>query len=126
MAEYSFPKSEKLKSRKVITSLFEHGNAEYHFPLKLSWLSSPDYSVSGVKAGFSVPKKKFKRAVDRNMIKRKIREAYRLNKSEFIEICKSKNISVSLFFIYTSDKIVDYQKIQEVLISQLNNISKKV
>ncbi|MCK4923006.1 MAG: ribonuclease P protein component [Bacteroidales bacterium] len=126
MAGYSFPKNEKLKSRKLITMLFEKGHTEYLFPLKTYWMTSSDEFPPGVKAGFSVPKKKFKRAVDRNLLKRRMREAYRLNKAEIITKALEKNITLSIFFIFTANKILNYHQIEETVIAKLEAISKKI
>ncbi len=126
MSLYSFPSNEKLKSRKVITQLFEEGNDEYYFPIKLLWIIESASQTSGVKAGFSVPKRKFKRAVDRNLLKRKMREAYRLNKSELIELAHKKEIQISIFFIYSSATIHDYNQIERSLKKHLSNLPKKL
>ena len=106
--------------------LFEQGHAEYLFPLKVLWMSSPNELSIDVKAGFSIPKKKFKRAVDRNLLKRRMREAYRLNKAEIITRAMEKNITLSLFIIFTANKILDYNQIEKSVIAQLKVISKKI
>ena len=78
--DFKFPKKEKLKSKILIENLFTEGKAVSKYPLKLVYLKTD--LIEGVKAqaGVSVPKRNFKRAVDRNRIKRLMREAYRLNK----------------------------------------------
>jgi ribonuclease P protein component len=77
---FAFPQSHKLKSRTVISSLFLSGESIFSYPIKCQYIFSP-LTVNGVafKAGVSVPKKIFKKAVDRNKIKRQLREAIRLN-----------------------------------------------
>jgi ribonuclease P protein component len=85
MSDYSFSKSEHLKSNKTIASLFEQGTSFVNFPLRVVWMpvkSSPD-SLMPLQVAFSVSKKSFKRAVDRNRIRRLLREAYRLQKHSF-------------------------------------------
>jgi ribonuclease P protein component len=76
-------KKERLKSRKLIGRLFEEGTSIKNFPFRLVYLSTEITSVFSVKASFSVPKRNFKKAVDRNRIKRLIREAYRLEKKMY-------------------------------------------
>ncbi|MCF8381411.1 MAG: ribonuclease P protein component [Bacteroidales bacterium] len=126
MGEYSFPKNEKLKSRTAINMLFEQGKTEYIYPVKIFWLTQPKDSSSEVKAGFSVPKKKFKRAVDRNLLKRRMREAYRLNKAEIIKQAIEKECSLSLFFIFTANTILDYHQIEKSVVTQLKTLIHKI
>ena len=78
--EYSFPKNEKLKSKKQIAQLFDEGSAITVYPLKLIYLETTQ-QPSKIQAGVAVPKKNFKSAVARNRIKRLLRESYRLNKA---------------------------------------------
>lgn len=76
---YTFGKSEKLKSRKVIEQLFGEGKSITRFPLKLYYLPLSGQE-SKLRTAVSVPKKNFKKAVDRNRVKRLLREAFRHNK----------------------------------------------
>src|SRR5450631_2205140 len=100
---YSLARSERLKSRKQIDSLFESGKKIMVFPIRLIY-----HHVSGgseIKAGFTVSSKNFPRAVDRNRIKRLCRESYRLQKRELeTEVLKNKCL-LHLFFIYTGKEI---------------------
>lgn len=73
-------KQEKLKSRKLIEKLFLEGKSVKTFPLRMVFLQTSHTSTFPVQAAFSVPKRNFKRAVDRNRIKRLLRETYRLQK----------------------------------------------
>lgn len=113
MGSYSFPKSEKLKSRKSIDGLFEGGESRYVFPLRMMWKREVHPDNVPIKAGFSVPKKIFKLAVSRNLLKRRMREAYRINSG----ILKLNNPTshFSLFFVYTSKEIIDYQHIEKAM-----------
>lgn len=77
---FSFSKQEKLKSKKTIELLFQKGNSIILYPLKLYYLPGDEEQEVRIKATVSVPKRNFKRAADRNRIKRLLREAYRLNK----------------------------------------------
>lgn len=78
----TYPKKEKLKSKKLIEQLFNEGKAVTVFPLKLIYLETTFTDNTNIKASVSVSKRNFKSAVDRNRIKRLLREAYRLNKHE--------------------------------------------
>ncbi len=73
-------KIERLKSRKLIEKLFADGKSIKKFPLRMVFLQTSHTSTFPIQAGFSVPKRNFKRAVDRNRLKRVLRETYRLQK----------------------------------------------
>ena len=77
----SYSKSEKLKGEKLLDALFTHGRSVTAYPLRLIFMPANFPETVPVKTGVSVPKRQFKRAVDRTRIKRLIREAYRLNKT---------------------------------------------
>ncbi|HEX9981597.1 MAG TPA: ribonuclease P protein component [Flavobacterium sp.] len=77
--EFTYPKHEKLKSRKSIERIFSEGKSVSKFPLRLAYVSEPEERQM-VRIGVSVSKKYFKKAVDRNYFKRLLRESYRLNK----------------------------------------------
>ena len=112
-----FPKSEKLKSQKTIELLFEEGKSVSKFPIKLFYISSKNSEKT--KAGFTVPKKSFKKAVDRNRIKRQVREAYRLQK----HLLKLDNgVEFALFFLYIGKEKLPYAKIEAAMKSLLKKL----
>ena len=79
----TFNKTEKLKSQKLIEKLFLEGKSVVSYPLRLVFIETTFDDNVKVKAGVSVSKRHFKNAVDRNRIKRLMREAYRLNKANY-------------------------------------------
>ena len=79
----TYPKKEKLKSKKLIEQLFANGQSISVFPLRLVFLPTTFEDSISAKTGVSVSKRNFKTAVDRNRIKRLLRESYRLNKSDY-------------------------------------------
>ncbi|WP_323027079.1 ribonuclease P protein component [Gelidibacter japonicus] len=81
--DQSFRKIEKLKGQKLIEKLFSEGQSVAAYPLRLVYLKTNFDDPVKIKTGVSVSKRNFKKAVDRNRIKRLMREAYRLNKSEY-------------------------------------------
>ena len=78
--KFTLGKAERLKSKKLIDRLYEEGNSIKVFPLRMVYLQTEHTSEFPVQVGVSVPKRNFKRAVDRNRIKRLMREAYRKQK----------------------------------------------
>lgn len=106
---FTLGKNQKLKSRKAIAQLFVEGKAVKEFPIKMIFLPiSEEDDTTTTKVAFSVPKRNFKLAVDRNRIKRLLREAYRLNQHDFFpEGSKSYHI----MFIYMSSKMPKYKEI---------------
>ncbi len=85
---FSFKKEERLCSKKIIDKLFSEGESFLVFPLKFVFLKTSLPSKFPVQTGFSVGKRTFKKAVQRNLIKRKMRETYRLNKHNFYRECR--------------------------------------
>ena len=108
----SFNKKEKLKSEKLIGQLFDEGASVGQFPLRLFYLKSTFSEDVTFKTAVSVSKKNIKKAVDRNRIKRLIREAYRLNKLEFFN---NTNEQYALMILYLGKDIPDFNLINSKL-----------
>lgn len=117
MGSFSFPKSERLYKEKEIQELFEKGSSFYLFPFKVVYTAGKD-PVHQVL--ISVSSRNFKRAVDRNLIKRRVREAYRLQK-EIISTHPQKGI---FSFIYTAKDILPFAEIKNKLFLVLEKIKK--
>lgn len=111
--QFTLGKNEKLKSRKAISQLFTSGDSVKSFPIKMIYEISEEEYPCKIKAAFSVPKRKFKHAVDRNRIKRLMRECYRLNKHEFFIEGKSYNV----MFIYMGHKETKFQELEKKFLS---------
>ena len=75
--------------------------------------------------GFTVPVKKLAKASDRNLIKRRLREAYRQNKYELINYLKKNGTKIDVIFIYSSNKLLMYKDIEEKIILSLNRLKKE-
>jgi ribonuclease P protein component len=74
--------------------------------------------------GFSVPKSKFKKAPHRNLLKRRMREAYRLNKHFFMNWLKENNLTIAIFFMYQNNQIATYQNIEADILKLLHKLTK--
>ena len=118
-------KHERLKSRKLIASLFDNGKIINHYPFRVLYNFSNDSDFEyPSKIAVSVSKKNFKKAVSRNTIKRKIREVYRTNKHEFYKMLIKNDQKIYFIVIYTAKEILDYQQIEkemQLLLSKLVN-----
>ena len=114
MASFSFPKSEKLKHKRLFSLLFEKGKSKYRFPLRMLWIKvDPPISDIPFLCGVTVPKKSFSKAVQRNKIKRQLREAYRLNK---LNIWKQHHDDqYAILFIYSAKEFVPFDKIMSTM-----------
>ena len=102
---FTFSKDEKLKSKKAFEKLFSEGKSFSQYPLRIVYR---EVKAEHHKIAISVPKKNFKHAVDRNLYKRRIREAYRLNKSILLDQPKK----YELILIFLSKKNVSFVEIE--------------
>ena len=113
---YTLSKTDRLKSRKVIEYLFKEGKAFSIFPLRVFYTTEfPDSAIAqnNLQVGFSVSTRNFKKAVDRNRIKRLMREAYRLQKHPLTTQIENGDKKIAFFFVYTGNDIPDYKLIYE-------------
>ncbi|MBK5280297.1 MAG: ribonuclease P protein component [Bacteroidia bacterium] len=116
--QFSFKKEERLAGEKHIQELFEKGSSFNLYPFRVLRLSRQDSNNQLVKVLISVSKRNFKRAVDRNLIKRRIREAYRLQKGHINEY------SLLLAIVYTAKEIEPFRVIKDKLFLVLEKIKK--
>lgn len=108
---YFLGKEDRLKSRKSIDLLFKKGKSFSHFPFKVFWMQAAGDHV--LQAAFSVSSRNFKKATDRNRIKRLMREAYRLQKNTLYEALKTGQKKITLFIIYTGRELPEYNMVFE-------------
>lgn len=119
---YTFKKEERLCSKKVIEKLFSGGKSFLFFPLKIVYLKTELPTKNKIQIGFSVSKKNFKKAVQRNYLKRRMREAYRLNKHLLTE--KEIETQMAIFVIFIGKEISNYKTIEQAMKKALANCSK--
>jgi len=126
--QFTLGKSERLKSRKQIEQLFREGKNFALFPFRIYYLISPliNSSPSNLQFGTGASGKNFKRAVDRNRIKRLTREAYRLQKKQLQETLTQKKIQLNVFFIYTGKELPVFNVVKEKVNVILNKLIKIV
>ena len=108
-----FSKHEKLKSKKAIDLLFSKGESINVSPVRLIFLRKEVDDIILANVGVVVPKKQIRLAVNRNLIKRRMREAYRLNNAELKETLKKNGLALNMMFIYSNKQILDYVTIED-------------
>jgi ribonuclease P protein component len=118
----TFKKKERLTGIKAIAELFEKGKTGLVYPLKFVFIEKEVMPGFPVHAAFSVSKKNFKKAVERNLIKRRMKEAYRLNKNFFYERLKEKNLDI--MFVYIANEILPYPDVKKSIMEILNRLVK--
>lgn len=127
---FTYNKKERVKHRNEIKALFSHGKVVKRFPLKGFYIISKVSVKESLRTGFGVSSKNFKKASDRNRIKRLLREAYRLQKNDLLEICRERNRQLILFIIFTDKVIPAFAEIKLtmriILESLLHNIHEDI
>jgi len=120
---FKFRKHERLKSKKLIEQLFNEGKTVGKFPFKLVYNEYISTTQWGIKAGFSVPKKKFNKAVHRNKIKRLLREAYRLHRNPYFNNIEG---NYALMFLYLGDTIPNFEQVEQGMIKLLETFKNEI
>lgn len=130
MATKTYAASERLKSRTIIDRLFKEGQSFSIYPLRVVWVAvSKPSGAYPAQFALSVPKRAFKKAVDRNRLRRRIREAYRLNKGHFYhQLCQdsAQDTQYALMIIYTAKKTLPFQEIEAAMVKLLHRFVKRV
>jgi len=123
---YSFTKEERLRNKKLIDELFRNGSSFLCYPFKVLWLEQREPQSYPAQVLFGVPKKRFKKAVDRNMIRRRMREAYRLNKEQHLySILNSSNKNIVFSVGYVGKEIFDYAFIEKKMLKLLTSLAEE-
>jgi ribonuclease P protein component len=123
--DQKFTKEERLTSKILISKLFDEGKKMHSYPFRILTLINPlpcDYPVQLL---ISVPRSQFRRAADRNRIKRLIRESYRRNKHMLYEVLEKNSKQMLLCIQYTSKEMPRFQTMQEKIIVLLQRLRKE-
>ena len=133
-------KGEKLRHRSLVENLFRNGESLYEFPIRLTWRTMDNYELENtfcdhvpdridrLQMLITVPKKKRRHAVDRVLIRRRIREAYRLNRKQLLSdaVNGSGIRTLSMAFIYLHDKNLPYSTIERKMRLLLKKLATKI
>ncbi len=123
---YKFTKAERLKSRILIDKVFKEGKHLSDKEFRIIFLKHKLPVEYPAQVLISVPKKKFSKAVDRNRIKRLIREVYRLNKHLLYERLQRVDQQIALAFIYQGSKLPEYHEVENKIKELINRLINKL
>jgi ribonuclease P protein component len=125
-ATFSYNKFEKLKSRKQIELLFAKGKSISAFPVKVFYLPVEHTPMHPVQVGVGVSARNFKKAVDRNTIKRRLREAYRIHKLPLHQHLLTEQKSVAVFILWIDKQIPTTAALQELMPTVVEKLIKQL
>ena len=127
MPSFTLKKEERLKSRKLIGQLFKEGHSFSSFPLRLVWIKTEVPSDKfPMQMALTVPKRAFAKAAHRNVLRRRIREAYRLHKHLLYEQLGEQEHRYALMFIYVAKESMDYHSIEKAMVKGLQRLLKNI
>lgn len=122
----TLPKTESLKSKKLIRLLFESGKSEFTYPFKILYKMVDLEENHPAQYMISVSKKRIRTAVGRNHIKRLFREAYRQNKHSLHEVLIEKEKTLALVFIFVGKPNIKYQQVEDKMKIAIASLSEKM
>ena len=124
---YTFGKEERLKSSLQIQELLKDGQSISAFPFKIFWGESADpHQKFPARTAILVPKRKFKRAVDRNYMKRRIREAYRQNKNLIYEPLQERDLNIKIVILLLANEFISFDRLDTGIRELLGKLADKI
>lgn len=125
---FRFPKAERLRHRRAFDFLFKHGSSFRIGMLKFFYVTDcpEDFIDASLSVAFAAPKRSFKRAVDRNRLKRRMKEAYRLHKFGLLSKTQENKKNVALLIIYNSRRMAPYASIEDKMNRGLIRLQKTI
>ena len=122
---FTLKKTERISLQKEIDCLFKQGNAFISYPLRVVYLAQKPSSEALIAVLVSVPKKKFKRAVKRNRMKRLIREAYRQKKGSLIRHCRENESGLLIAFLFIGNELCQWKEMEAAMEKALDTLKEK-
>lgn len=127
MKTYALPKKERLNSRILIEKLFSGGSRSLPaFPLRIVYMQVEGENLPVASIMVSVPKKRFKRAVKRNRVKRQIREAYRMHKDILLDSLEAAGRKVAVAFIWLDNELHDSSEVEAKVKKLLQLVAERI
>ena len=124
---FTFRKSERLCGKKTIEEVYSKGTSKLVFPFRLIWkISESNEDLAPCRILISVPKRNFRRANQRNLIKRRIRESYRLSKHELYDILKIKQVNLDIALLFISKKELSFEAIHLAMQNVIRAFDKEI
>ncbi|HTL81395.1 MAG TPA: ribonuclease P protein component [Bacteroidia bacterium] len=121
---HTFQKSERLSGKKIFDTLIKEGNSFFLFPFRVIWMETKEEMPFPARVAFAVPKKNFKKAVDRNHIKRICRESYRRHKAPFYEALLADNRKLNVLFVFLHKSPVELKECDAKIVLTLQRLIK--
>ena len=124
--KYTLSKDERLSWKRYIDLLFSKGESFVAFPLRVVYLTVESTPLPPASILVSVPKKRFRRAVKRNLLKRLVRESYRQHKYEIVEPMEVEGKQMLIAFLYIHKEICSYETMEKGMLKALTVLKSKV
>lgn len=125
MSSFRFFKTERLTNKRKFENLFQNGKSINAYPLKLIYVLEPRNSDTvPVQFAFTIPKRSFKKAVDRNFLKRRIKETFRLNKHRVYNLLAPKEMSIYGIFIFIEKEKRSFHEIDKAMLIAISKLEK--
>ena len=121
---YALAKSERLSSLTAVRRLFKDGASGFVYPFRYMLITDKSTTPS-VEVLFSVPKRYHKRANKRNTLRRRMKEAYRLNKASLTESATQRGVDMDIALVYSAKEVLPYKTIENAICKILAEVSER-
>lgn len=123
---YTFKRNERLRSSKTISEIYKHGVSGYLYPFRYSFLVSANTEVlPAVRIMCAISSRRIRKAVDRNLIRRRIREAYRIHKQLLCQPLQESGIRADIIITSIANRIESWEETERKIVLLLHDIAKK-